>query len=588
MAEGERRPPLDPRLLRYAPSARRYVIFTAVFQAATVVALIVAATALAGLLAEIITDPSRRSFAAQGTHLWVLGAALAVRAGLDYLAGRYAHRAALSTIAELRGRALDRLTDPAQTSPRTLLAERERALTVALRGLDSLVDYFAGYLPALLATLIVTPVVVVVIAWADLASAIIVIVTLPLIPVFMILIGLMTRDRTQRKLESMSAQTAQLMDLLTGLPTLRALGRAQQPAARVENLGQRLRRSTMSALRIAFLSGTALELIATLSVALVAVGIGVRLVHGDMSLYAGVLALILAPEAYLPLRRVGAQFHNSEDGMTAAQEILGFIDAPATGGGPAGGTAPVTLAGTPIRLTGVGVHGRDGWAPRGVTATLQPGRVTVLTGPNGSGKSSLVSVILGLLAPDEGAVVVGDTDLDDVDLAAYRRQIAWLPQLPVVIPGTVAENLALFGEPDPDLLTAAAAATGFDEVLAGLPGGLSAELGAGGSGLSAGQRQRLALTRVLASPAALLLLDEPTAHLDADSEDGVLAAIAERAARGATVLMVAHHPVAVGGGDAVVALEPVALEPGALEPGALESAGSDAAGVDTAGTGGDR
>ncbi|GAA3956225.1 thiol reductant ABC exporter subunit CydD [Gordonia caeni] len=552
-----RRPPLDPRLLKYSPSARWYVIFTAVFQAATVVAVLVAAVALAGLLAEVITDPGARSFAAQANHLWVLGAALAVRVALDFLAGRYAHRAALSTISELRLRALDRLTDPGHTSPRTLLTVRERALTVALRGLDALVDYFAGYLPALLATMIVTPVVVVVIAWVDFTSAIIVLVTIPLIPVFMVLIGLVTRDRTERKLESMSALTAQLMDLLTGLPTLRALGRAHEPAARVEKLGGNLRTSSMSALRVAFLSGTALELIATLSVALVAVSIGLRLVFGEMTLYAGVLALILAPEAYLPLRRVGAQFHNSEDGMTASREVLEFIEAPEDGDpadAAAGGT-PVEVAGATIALRDIGVHGRDGWAPRGVTAQLRPGKVTVLTGPNGSGKSSVVSVILALLSPDAGEVTVAGVPLEQVDVDAYRAQAAWLPQHPVVIPGTVRQNLELFGVGAPEAVAAACRASGFDEVLAELPDGLDTVLGAGGAGMSAGQRQRLALTRVLASPASLLLLDEPTAHLDADSEDRVLAAIGERARAGATVVMVAHHAVAVADGDDVIELE---------------------------------
>ncbi|GAC57960.1 ABC transporter permease/ATP-binding protein CydD [Gordonia hirsuta DSM 44140 = NBRC 16056] len=559
-AEGyddQRRPPLDPRLLKYSPSARWYVIFTAVFQAATVVATVVAAFALAGLLAELITDPERRSLAAQSLHLWVLVAAMAVRVALGYLAGRYAHRAAYATIGELRLRAVDRLSDPQHTGPRELLTVRERALTVLLRGLDSLVDYFAGYLPALLATAIITPVVVVVIAMVDLTSAIIVICTLPLIPVFMVLIGLMTRDRTERKLEAMSDQTAQLMDLITGLPTLRALGRAQGPAQRVQNLGQKLRKTTMSALRVAFLSGTALELIATLSVALVAVSIGLRLVHGEMTLYAGVLALILAPEAYLPLRAVGAQFHNSEDGMTAAREVLAFIesDDQTQGGRPEHGDGvDVDLAGTEIVLAEVGVRGRDGWAPRAVTATLRPGRVTVLTGPNGSGKSSVISVVLGLLRPDAGTVSVAGADLNRVNLDRYRSQIAWLPQHPVVLPGTVRENLELFGAPEPDLLEQACHATGFAQVLAEMPRGMETVLGAGGAGLSAGQRQRLALTRVLASAAPLLLLDEPTAHLDADSEDSVLAAIAARADAGATVVMVAHHPVAVGGGDAVIEL----------------------------------
>ncbi|MFT3716043.1 MAG: thiol reductant ABC exporter subunit CydD [Gordonia sp. (in: high G+C Gram-positive bacteria)] len=551
---GARRPPLDPRLLKYSPSARWYVAVTAVFTAATVVALLVAASNLAGLLSEIITDPSTRSLHAQATHLWILGAALAVRVLLSYLSGRYAHRAALGTIAELRSQAVDTLTDPARTSPRVLLGERERALTVALRGLDSLIDYFAGYLPALVSTVLITPVVIAVIAWVDWPSGLIVLITLPLIPVFMILIGLVTRDRTERKLASMATSTSRLMDLLTGLPTLRALGRAHGPAAQVQRLGQNLRTSSMSALRVAFLSGTALELIATLSVALVAVDIGVRLVHGDMTLYAGVLALILAPEAYLPLRQVGAQFHNSEDGMAAAREVLGFIDDPDTAPVRSSGDIAVDVAGATITLDGVGIDGRDGWAPRGLTAAIAPGAVTVLTGPNGSGKSSVVSVILGLLPPDEGSVTVGGTALTDVDMDGYRSQIAWLPQHPVIVPGTVADNLSLFGVPERTRLDDAFRATGFDLVLAELPDGEDTELGAGGVGLSAGQRQRLALSRVLADPAALLVLDEPTAHLDEASETAVLAAVAARAAAGTTVLMVAHHDTAVSGGDVVVQL----------------------------------
>jgi len=528
------------------------VLLTAVGQAATVVAIIVAASSLAGLLAEIITDPARRSFGAQAVHLWVLGAALATRAVLSYVADRYGHRAAQASIAQLRAEALRALTDPARTGARSLLARRERALTVALRGLDSLADYFTGYLPALISTALITPVVVVVIAVADWQAGLIVLITLPLIPVFMVLIGLVTRDRTQRKLDSMSALTAQLMDLLTGLPTLRALGRAQAPAAQVGRLGQNLRTRTMSALRVAFLSGTALELIATLSVALVAVSIGLRLVWGDMSLYAGVLALILAPEAYNPLRQIGAQFHNSEDGMTAAEEILGLIDDDAESTGPGSGTGAADLSRAHLQLSGIGVRGRDGWSPRGLSATLRPGELTVLTGPNGSGKSTAISALLGLQPVDEGSVLIGGRPLDEVDVDALRRQCAWLPQSPVVIPGTVAENLALFGRPDPERLEKACAATGFDEVLASLPDGDRTPLGAGGAGLSAGQRQRLALTRVLAAPAQLLLLDEPTAHLDAVSEQQVLAAVAERARAGATVLMVAHHLPAVGIGDTVV------------------------------------
>ncbi|ATD69589.1 MULTISPECIES: thiol reductant ABC exporter subunit CydD [Gordonia] len=547
------RPPVDPRLLRYSPTTQRYVLVTAVFAIAEVIAIIVAAAMAASILSELIVLPDLRSFDAQWAHLAVLIAAMAARAGMAYGHDRYAHRAAQQAIAELRAEALDVLTDPRRTSPRTLLTLREQAATVLLRGLDALGPYLSGYLPALVTAVILTPTVTVVIAFADWPSALIILITLPLIPIFMILVGLMTRDRTSRKLATMSRLTAQLLDLIAGLPTLRALNRAEAPTAQVAELGESHRRSTMSSLRVAFLSGAVLELLATLCVALVAVGIGLRLVFGEMSLYAGVFALILAPEAYLPLRRVGAQFHNSTDGLTAAGQVLELIDSPkGSATMPVTGGRGVTVAGAPITILDLGVHGRDGWAPESLRATIQPGSLTLFTGPNGSGKSTTLAAIMGLLAPDDGSVLIGSIPVDHADPESLHEQIAWLPQQPVVVPGTVGENVELFGVLDRDAAERAAVASGFDSVVLELPKRLDTRLGAGGVGLSAGQRQRLALTRVLASPAPLLLLDEPTAHLDEDSERAVLTALRERARAGDTVVVVAHRGVAREFADQVV------------------------------------
>ena len=547
------RPPLDPRLLRYSPTTRRYVGVTAAFAVAEVVAIIVVAAMVASIVSELIVSPGARSFAAQGVHLTVLAAALAARAAMAYGHDRYAHRAAERAIAEMRAQALDVLTDPARTSPRSLTAIREHASTVLLRGLDALGPYLSGYLPALVAAAVLTPTVTVVIAFADWPSALIILVTLPLIPLFMVLVGLMTRDRTTRKLATMSRLSAQLLDLIAGLPTLRALNRAGAPAVRVGELGEAHRRSTMSSLRVAFLSGAVLELLATLCVALVAVGIGLRLVYGEMSLYAGVFALILAPEAYLPLRRVGMQFHNSTDGLTAAEQVFELITPQSEAATlSATGNRGVSVAGEPITVLDVGIHGRDGWAPECLRTTIEPGALTVFAGPNGSGKSTMLAAMMGLLAPDAGSVLIGSTPVGQADPAALHEQIAWLPQQPVIVPGTVAENLELFGALDRDAFESVSAATGFAAVLGGLPGRFGTVLGTGGVGLSAGQRQRLALTRVLASPAPLLLLDEPTAHLDEASERDVFAALRDRARAGDTVVVVAHRGVAREYADRVV------------------------------------
>ncbi|WP_439031724.1 thiol reductant ABC exporter subunit CydD [Gordonia terrae] len=544
-------PPVDPRLLRHSPTTRRYVAVTALFAVAEVLAIIVAAGMAASILSELIVSPASRSFDAQWAHLAVLAAAMTARTAMAFGHDRYAHRAAERAIAELRAEALDVLTDPRRTSSRSLAGRREHASTVLLRGLDALGPYLSGYLPALVSATVLTPVVTVVIAFADWPSALIILITLPLIPAFMVLVGLMTRDRTTRKLETMSRLSAQLLDLIAGLPTLRALNRAEAPAARVAELGQAHRRSTMSSLRVAFLSGAVLELLATLCVALVAVGIGLRLVYGEMSLYAGVFALILAPEAYLPLRRVGTQFHNSTDGLTAAAQVFELIDSDATTQ-PAPGTRGITVAGAPISFLDLGVHGRDGWAPEGLRATVEPGALTVFSGPNGSGKSTALAAVMGLISPDEGSVLIGSTPVAQADPAALHEQIAWLPQQPVIVPGTVGENLELFGTLDRTALEHAAAASGFDGVVAELPCRLDTTLGTGGVGLSAGQRQRLALTRVLASPAPLLLLDEPTAHLDGASEREVLGVLRERARAGDTVVVVAHRGVAREFADRVV------------------------------------
>ncbi|MGJ0120406.1 thiol reductant ABC exporter subunit CydD [Williamsia sp. MIQD14] len=537
--------PIDPRLLRRSPAARAHIALTSLTGIVTAAAVIVGAVMIATILAELVADPNARSLHAQSGHITVLTAAFGVRVAATVLGDRYAHRASAEVIAQLRDAALRAVTDPARTPPRTLHRMRGELITTLTTGLDALGPYLTSFVPALVLSVTVTPAVIVVMALTDPTSAIVVIVTLPLIPVFMILIGLMTRDRTRARLDATAAQGAQMLDLVAGIGTLRALHRASEPTERVAALGQRSRRSTMAALRIAFLSGGVLELLSTLCVALVAVGVGLRLVFGDMPLQAGILALILAPEVYLPLRSVGAQFHNSEAGRAAADDVLDLVDTPPvrTTAHLARTTAHLartTAHSAGVELCDVGVVDRDGWAPRHLDLHCAPGTVTVLTGPNGSGKTTALQVIAGLVEPDEG-------------VARAAATAAWLAEPPVMIPGTVAENLALFGTRSRDDIARTAAAVGFDTVLAEI-GGLEARIGNGGAGLSAGQRQRLALTRVLASPAPVLLLDEPTAHLDAESEAMVMRAVRARARDGATVVVVSHRPAVLDAADVVVDL----------------------------------
>ncbi|MFF0814821.1 thiol reductant ABC exporter subunit CydD [Rhodococcus sp. NPDC003318] len=546
-ADVRRRGPVDPRLWRYSRSARGHLLLTVALSLVVAVAVIVSAVMIGTVLAGVITDPGARALGDWTGELVVLAIAFAVRTLATWTQSRYAHRSASRVIGELRGEVLTAAT---ALSPRDLDPRRDETATVLTRGIEGLRDYLTGYLPALLLAVTVTPLTLLVIVFTDLTSAVIVMITLPLIPIFMILIGLLTKGRSAASLRTMTALSAQLLDLIAGLPTLRALGRERGPTARVRDLGDRHRRTAMSSLRIAFLSSMVLELLATLSVALIAVSIGLRLVFGEMGLRAGVIALVLAPEVYLPLRTVGAQFHAAEDGMAAADKAFGVLDGRDRAAREGDGPVPEGV----VSLRGVGVRSRSGWAPRGLDLTLEPGRVTALTGPNGAGKTTALHLVLGLADPDEGRVLVGGSDVRDVEPRRWWASVAWLPQHPVLIPGTLRENLELTGpvEVSADLLDNACSATGFDTVLAELPDGWNTVVGVGGLGLSLGQRQRLALTRTLLADAPLVLLDEPTAHLDPESEARVLAAVRALADRGRAVLIVGHRATVLAAADTVV------------------------------------
>jgi ATP-binding cassette, subfamily C, bacterial CydD len=502
------------------------------------------AVVLASIVARVVTDPSARSLGACWGQLSILLVLWVIRAVTHWLQARLGQRGASAVIADLNGEVLAAVT---ARQPSELAAQRDDAAIVVTRGLDGLRSYFTGYLPTVLLAAILTPATVAVIALYDLKSTVIVAITLPLIPVFMVLIGLATADRSAAALAAMSTLQARLLDLIAGIPTLRGLGRASGPERRIAELGAAHRRSAIATLRIAFLSALVLELLATLGVALVAVSIGLRLVFGEMSLAAGLTVLLLAPDVYRPLRRIGVEFHAAQDGRTAADKAFALIGESARA---TDGQRTVVASAAVIRLEHLSVAGRDGHAPRDLSAVIEPGRVTVLTGRNGAGKTTTLQAITGLTVPSSGRVSVAGVDVVDLDPAAWRRQLSWLPQRPVLVPGTVHDNLVLLGELGD--MESACAAAGFDVVLAELPDGMHTVLGRGGVGLSLGQRQRLGLARTLGSSAPVLLLDEPTAHLDEHTEDRVLRAIVERARSGAMVVVVGHRERVVAIGDRVI------------------------------------
>ena len=547
--------PLDPKLLRYAAPARGYVLLTAAFGITTAGLVVAQALLIAATLAPVVSAGATLDDVS-GHLRWLAGVVVA-RALVTGLQERYAHRAATRVVTSLRGQVL---AHAAALGPRWLSTGRGvDTVTLATRGLDDLEPYLVRYLPQLLLAVTVTPATLVVVLGLDWISAVIIIVTIPLVPVFMILVGQLTQSYSERRLAVMQRLGAQVLDLLAGLPTLRAFGRERGPVARVRELGDAYTRSTMSTLRVAFLSGMVLELLTTLSVALVAVGVGLRLVYGEVGLETALAVLVLAPEVYLPIRQIGVQFHASTDGITAAQKAFDVIEEPLR---PQGTVTAPDLARATITVDGLGVDapGRDLRAPAGLSLTIRPGRMVALTGPSGSGKTTTVLALLGLVSPDSGSVRVDGTDLADVDLATWWSQVAWLPQRSTLPPGTLREALgvaeaeptASVGAPASEAVARAMRLTGLDTVVSTLPDGLDTVLGQGGVGLSVGQRQRVALTAALLGEEPLVVLDEPTAHLDALAEDQVLASLAALRDAGRTVVVVAHRPSLVELADDVV------------------------------------
>ena len=541
---------IDPRLLRRARPVRVLLAADA--------ALGVIAALLALAQAVLIANVAARAFAGASladvtTALALLAAVVVARAATTWgfeVAGR---RAATDVLSQLR---LDLVGRRLRDRPAALDGvESAEVATVAVGGLDALETAYARYLPQVVLAVVVPIAVLALAAVIDPVSAAVMLLTLPLVPVFMWLVGRYTERRAHKRMRALARLATHFLDVVRGLPTLRAFNRGPAQVEQIERVADEYRRATMGTLRVAFLSGTVLELAATLGIALVAVTVGVRLVEGGVGFEAGLTVLVLAPELYLPLRNLAAQYHASADGLAVASRLLDLIE---DGPDPARGDArPPNPSEAAIRLEDISFEypSRSVLVLDAVDVELAPGETVALVGPTGSGKTTIASLLLRLADPTSGRMLAGNVDLAGCNPSVWREQIAWVPQRPTLFRGTVAENIRL-GRPaaDDDRMRRAAALAGAAAFVADLPDGYDTVVGDGGRPLSAGQVKRIALARCFLRDAPLVILDEPTADLDPVSAEVVGEAV-ERLRDGRSILLLVHRPELARRADRIVTID---------------------------------
>ena len=550
---------VDPRLLRQAGAARGYLAVTVGCGLAGAGLIIVQA----GLLSQALAGAAHGTgiVALSGTLIW-LGVVLAGRA----VAGGGGEAAALRAAAAVKSGLRRRLAAHAlRLGPRWLGGQQAGEITtLTTRGLDGLDPYFARYLPQLVLAATVPLAVVIRVAFADWISAVIIAATLPLIPLFAALIGWHTQARTRRQWQLLARLGGHFLDVVAGLPTLKLFGRAGAQATVIRNVTGAHRTATMATLRVAFLSALALELVAALATALVAVETGLRLLTGHLGYQTALLILLLTPEAYLPLRNASTEYHASTEGVAAAARAFEILDTPPvdqparTGvGSAASATADFDLSRTDIVFRDVTLAYPDRERPAldAISLTIRPGEHIMLTGPSGAGKSSLLALLLRFAAPDDGLITAGGAELARLPADRWLAQIAWVPQHPHLFAMTVAGNIAL-GQPGAQRqdIVAAARLAGADDFIRRLPDGYDTALAEGAAVLSAGQRHKIALARAFLRRVPVVLLDEPTAHLDPASAVRVSTAIEDQLAD-RTVVLVTHQPPRAGQSWRILALE---------------------------------
>jgi len=485
--------------------------------------------------------------------LWGLLVLFLLRAGLSWASEQAAFQAALQVklaLREILYRHVQKL------GPAWLTSERSGDIVNTLSdGVEALEAYYARYLPAMALMTLVPLAILVFVFSHDWIAGVVMVVTAPLIPLFMILIGKGAEQRNQRQWRQLAWMSAHFLDVIQGLTTLRLFNASRREAQVIARISDEYRQGTMSVLRIAFLSSFVLEFFSTVSIAMVAVLVGFRLYQGEMDFMPGLFVLLLAPEFYLPLRNMGAQYHARMEAIGAAERIVEILDTPAVEA-PEKLTIVADLQQDEVRFEGVSYRYPDGrQAVQNIDLVIRPGETLALVGASGAGKTTLINLLMGFLQPQDGRIWVGGVSLRDIAPESWRGQLAWLPQRPQLFPGSITDNIRL-GMPraGSEAVHRAAALAQAGDFIESLSQGWDTRVGEGGQGLSGGQMQRLALARAFLKDAPLVILDEPTANLDLESETRIFAAMRTLAA-GRTVILIAHRLRTVRDADRIIVLD---------------------------------
>jgi ATP-binding cassette subfamily C protein CydD len=489
--------------------------------------------------------------------LFLLLAIVVMRALLSYWSSRASAQLAIRVKNELRGRFVSHLY---QLGPAHMRTERSGDLVLsATEGIEKLDGYYRDYLPSLFTALFVPLLILLVVLPLDLLTFVVLLFTAPLIPFFMALIGMAAGALAKRQFLEMRYLGAHFLDVMQGLTTLKLFNRSQYQVETIRRITGQFREATMRVLRVAFLSAFTLEMLATLSVAIVAVEIGVRLLHGGIGFEQALFLLVIAPEFYLPLRALGAKFHNATEGKAAAECLFEVLDMPLPGR-PDTHTLPVPTV-LCIRFEAVTLAYENGTRPalNNISLEIKPGQLVALVGASGGGKTTIANLLLRFVQPDSGQITIGGTDLAHIPAEPWREKIAWVSQSAYLFNTTVTDNIR-FGQPDASesQIIDAAQAAGAHEFIMQLPDGYQTLCGERGLRLSGGQAQRIALARAFLRDAPLLILDEPTSQLDPESEADIIRSL-DQLTQGRTVLLITHRLNAAVHADQIIVLEQGAI-----------------------------